>query len=97
MRSVSVDELKKSLEECLDAVRGGEEVVVTEGSRPVARLLKAEASDEGRADERLRRLADRGLVRLPNSPRHSALSDLPNDAGPSGVLDALLDERRNGR
>ena len=96
MKRASVSELKTSLSAYLRGVKNGEEVLVTERGRPVARLVPA-IGVEGVSD-RKKRLVRAGLLR-PGSKKLS-----PKLLKPSPVLDAegkvlrgLLEERRSGR
>jgi len=66
MQQVGIRELKNRLTHYLDAVKNGENVVVTDRGKPVAILhslgkIEAEAGPE----ERLAALAAQGHVRLP--------------------------------
>jgi len=96
MKKASVTQLKTSLSEFLLGVKNGEEVLVTERGRPVARLIPALGAESG--SERKRRLIRAGVLR-PGSGR------LPSDllrpspvADPEGkTLRVLLEERRSGR
>jgi len=63
MRTVNVTELQTNLIAWLECVRAGEEVLVSELDRPIARLLPVEISDEVEAEEL--EMAAAGLVRLP--------------------------------
>jgi prevent-host-death family protein len=92
-----VAELKARLSRYLDRVKAGEEVLVTDHGRPVARIVPvAGRVREGSRRERLVRegalLPGRGKVRA---------SLLRPPAGPGrlgrGVLQALIEERREGR
>lgn len=93
MTTVSVSKLKTSLSEYLDLVRGGEEVLITARGKAVARLSKVEDLDA--LDARIARLARQGLVRPGTGPLGKVKP--PPGKGPSGVLAALLEERREGR
>lgn len=95
MRRASVSELKTSLSDYLRGVKNGEEVLVTERGRPIARLVPAVGA-EG-ASDRKKRLVRAGTLR-PGSRKLS-----PQLLKPSPVLDAegkilqgLLEERRGG-
>ena len=95
MKRASVSELKTSLSAYLRGVKNGEEVLVTERGRPIARLVPAVGA-EGVSD-RKKRLVAAGLLR-PGSKRLS-----PKLLRPSPVLDAkgqalrgFLEERRSG-
>lgn len=61
---VGIRELKNGLSGYIDRVRGGEEVIVTDRGRPVARLSSLDASQD-----RLAELVAAGVVRSPSSPR----------------------------
>jgi prevent-host-death family protein len=97
MRTTGVSELKANLSEALARVKAGEEILVTEHGRPIARLmpLAPEAPESG-----MQELVRSGIVKMPDSP--GPLGEefwrLPRPADPEGrVLAALLDERRSGR
>lgn len=60
---VGIRELKNGLSGYIDRVREGEEVIVTDRGRPVARL-----SPLGAAQDRLAELVAAGVVRPPSSP-----------------------------
>jgi prevent-host-death family protein len=47
MKAVKIAELKNSLSEHLRAVERGEEVIVSDRSRPIARIIRFERDDEG--------------------------------------------------
>jgi prevent-host-death family protein len=96
MRRAAIAELKARLSHYLDQVKGGEEVVVTERGRPVARLVPLLPADRsGSHRERLLRagllIPGRGRLRptLLRTPAGRRLG--------RGVLDALLVERREPR
>jgi prevent-host-death family protein len=92
----SVSILKARLSQYLAAVKGGEEVIVTERGRPVARLTAIGA--DGLPEGRLAKLVREGRVR---PPTHAAPPDHPMDVRPPDPegrsLQALLDERTEGR
>jgi prevent-host-death family protein len=81
-----VRELKNQLSRYLGRVRDGEEVIVTDHGRPIARLVAVDASSD-----RLNDLVRAGLVRPARSPR----SPLPRPVRSSGIVsDAVADQRR---
>lgn len=95
MRTAAVSILKARLSEHIAWVKKGEEVVVTEHGRPVARLIPVpkEAGD----DARLVRLAAQGLLR----PGKPGLRDLlarlrPVQVSDQVVLAALRADREEG-
>jgi prevent-host-death family protein len=91
----TVSDLKNRLSEYLRKVQDGETVVVFDRKRPVARLESI--SDAISTDERLQRLAAEGVVTL---PRRSLPADFLTRKLPTAersILEALLEERRDGR
>ncbi len=46
MKTTSVSSIRSSFRDCLEAVRRGEEIVVTEHGRPVARILPVQDAPE---------------------------------------------------
>jgi prevent-host-death family protein len=94
-KTVSIARLKARLSEYLDRVRAGEEVVVTDRGRPVARLapLVGSTAEEGRVAELVRR----GLIRAPSRPLDPSFLDRPRPADPEGrSLESVLEERAEG-
>jgi prevent-host-death family protein len=96
MKKASVSELKTSLSEYLLGVKNGEEVLVTERGRPVARLIPALGAESG--GERKRRLIRAGVLRTGSGRLPSDLLKPSPVADPEGkTLSGLLEERRSGR
>jgi prevent-host-death family protein len=88
--------LKARLSEYLESVKAGEEIVVTEHGRPIARLVPIPASARG--DARMQELVRAGLARPPIAPLPADFWGLPRPADPEGrTLSYLLEERRTGR
>jgi len=100
MKVAGKSEFKAKLSEYLAAVEAGEEVLITDRDRPVARVVGVEDGD-GREDEemrRMRRLERAGVVRIGTGKLPADFWDREMPEDPDGsVLAALLDERRNGR
>jgi prevent-host-death family protein len=96
MKRASVSELKTSLSAYLLGVKNGEEVLVTERGRPIARLIPALGSEP--ASDRKSRLIRMGVLR-PGSAKLSADLWKPSPVrDPEGkLLRDLLEERRRGR
>ncbi|HUG03841.1 MAG TPA: type II toxin-antitoxin system prevent-host-death family antitoxin [Steroidobacteraceae bacterium] len=96
MEKVSVSQLKDQLSAYLKKVRAGQTVVVTDRNVPVARLEPVKPGSEA---ERIAQLVQQGLVALPTAPPLS-IEEIrrrrPVVPG-AGVLEALLEERREGR
>lgn len=64
MQAVGIKELKNNLSRLLLAVKAGEDLVITERGRAVARIISETAGPPGEM-RALAELAARGLVRLP--------------------------------
>jgi len=99
MKKATITEAKNQLSALIDRVRHGETIVITDRGRPVARLVSALTGAAEDPEGRLARLARRGGLRLATTPPPSALilKKLPKTRKPARVLEALLDERREGR
>jgi prevent-host-death family protein len=97
MTKVGVARLKAQLSRYLDVAKRGEEVVITERGRPVAKLVALRASERG--DSRRQRLARAGVLVLGAQRLRSALRKPPEGSPALGrsVLRALLEERAEGR
>ena len=92
-----VAELKARLSQYLDRVRAGQEVVVTDRGRPVAKLVPI-GREEAKESRRERLLRD-GLLVGGNGRVRRSLRE-PPEGDPrlgQGVLAALIEERRQGR
>jgi prevent-host-death family protein len=95
MKRSSVSELKAHLSAHLGRVKRGDEILITERGRPIARLVPA-AGSEG-MDERIKRLVAAGLIRPARRGLSPELLKRSPVKDPKGkVLDALLEERREG-
>jgi len=95
MRTTGVTELKASLSEMLARVKSGEEILITEHGRPIARLMPLPSWDMDAATEELVR---KGLAKPPERPMDvEEFFKLPRPEDPEGLLlQALLEERRSG-
>lgn len=99
MKKATITEVKNRLSALIDLVRHGETVLITDRGRPVARLVSALEHAAEDPEGRLARLERRGGLRRATAPpaRALILKRFPETAPPSGVLDTLLHERREGR
>ncbi len=96
MRRAAIADLKAHLSEYLDAAKAGEEVVVTERGRPVARLGPVGAAEGGQ--DRLSHLYRASLARPPLKKLSPDILRRRGPADPRGrILAALLAERREER
>jgi prevent-host-death family protein len=96
MKKASISILKAHLSRYLDVVKSGEEVIVTERGRPVARLSAVDSG--GTPTGRTAQLLREGRMRAPTDqgPRQTRIE--PVAADPKGrSLELLLEERAEGR
>ena len=84
---VGIRELKNGLSRYLDRVRAGEELIVTDRGRPVARLCSIDASENRLAD-----LVEAGVVRAPTTRRRHVPERRIHASGP--VSDLVAEQRR---
>lgn len=97
---MTLTEAESHLRDLIARVREGERVLITDDGVPIAELVPAPARLTPEEEEsRLARLEERGVIRRGtwNGPDPRILAPFPDPSGPSGVLDALLEERREGR
>jgi prevent-host-death family protein len=92
MTTVGVAQLKARLSEYLALVKAGEEVVITSRGRRVAKLVPVHD-----AEEHLRELERQGLVRIGTGKLPPGFLEEPRPESSASVLEALLEERREGR
>jgi prevent-host-death family protein len=101
MESAGVAQLKARLSEYLSRVKAGEEVLVTDRGRPVARLVPVGAGyvlDNEAELARLREMEREGLVRLGSGRLPEGFFEKERPADPGGLLrEAALEERAEGR
>lgn len=96
MRTATVSKLKASLSEYLRQVKAGEEVLVTERGKPVAKLTPAVTHRE--VPEELVEMEKQGVIRLAAEKLPKDFWKMPRPKDPKGlVLKALLREREEGR
>jgi prevent-host-death family protein len=96
MRTVSVSELKAKLSAYLAIVRAGDEVVVTDRGRMIARLVPGHVGQ--RHDSRRDELLESGRMRAPWARLPKDFWERPRPKDPEGrSLAVLLEERDEGR
>jgi prevent-host-death family protein len=96
MKTATVSKLKASLSEYLRQVKAGEEVLVTERGRPIAKLTPAAVSAILPQD--LAELEKQGIVKIGTGKLPKNFWSLPRPKDPKGlVLKSLLQEREEGR
>ncbi|MGH7774595.1 MAG: type II toxin-antitoxin system Phd/YefM family antitoxin [Candidatus Binatia bacterium] len=95
MKTATVSKLKASLSEYLRRVKAGEEVLVTERGRPVAKLTPAVGPHT--FPEHLVEMEKQGLIKLGSGKLPKGFWNLPRPKDPRGlVLKAVLKERGEG-
>lgn len=97
MKSAAISTLKASLSEYLNRVKAGEEVIVTERGKPIARITPMPA-DSASLPFHMRELERAGLVRLGSGrlPKDFWKFRRPDDPRGSATR-ALSEERASGR
>jgi prevent-host-death family protein len=99
MKIASITEAKNNLSALIDGLKGGSPVLIVDRGRPVARLEPVTIGLEAEPDGRLSRLVRSGIVR----PGRAALPPTlfshqpPRAKAGASALEALLEERRQGR
>jgi len=94
VKKVSISELKNQLSAHLQSVRAGESVVVYDRSRPVARIDRVADEDD---EDRIVQLQRSGQLSPPVDPMPLELLRSAAPRAGTSVLDALLEEREEGR
>jgi len=95
MKTATVSRLKASLSEYLRQVKAGEEVLITERGRPIAKLAPAVSSDV--LPQHLVEMEKRGLIKRGTGKLSKDFWDLPRPKDPKGlVVKAVLREREEG-
>ena len=96
MTVTSVSKLRASLSEFLRSVKAGEEVLVTERGRVIARISPAATSVS--LTESLREMAGQGLVKIGTGKLPKNFWRMPRPKDPKGlVMKGMLEERTEGR
>ena len=95
MKTTTVSKLKASLSEYLRQVKAGEEVLVTERGRPIARLTPTVGSKM--LPEQLVEMEKQGLIQLGSGKLPKNFWNLPRPKDPKGlVVKTVLREREQG-
>jgi len=97
MKTTTITQAKNGLSALIDLVRAGESITITDRGRPVARLEPVVTADDHTG--RLLRLERAGMVRVGAGAPPMALlrRSAPALTNGASAVDALLDERRQGR
>ncbi|GJL53386.1 MAG: hypothetical protein NPIRA02_05180 [Nitrospirales bacterium] len=97
MKTTPVSELKATLSEQLSRVKAGEEVIVTERGKPIAKIIPLDVGKLS-LSAHVSELARSGLVRLGGGKIPKDVWKLPRPVDKQGRgLKVLLDEREDGR
>jgi antitoxin (DNA-binding transcriptional repressor) of toxin-antitoxin stability system len=94
MEKATISELKNRLSAYLKKVRAGQTVLILDRDQPIARLERVEGAPH--ADDRLTRLERAGLLRRARRPLPLDALRSPAPQPGASVVQALLDERREG-
>lgn len=99
MKAIGVRELKAQLSRYLRDVQAGETVLVTDRGRVIAELRSPSATPapESELDRKLRRMAERGSLRIGASHDPSLYRTPPIPPSPEGTAQRLIDEEREER
>lgn len=96
MKIAAVSKLKAYLSEYLNQVKAGNEVLITDRGKPVARLVPISRTKP--AKESVTRMEKQGLIKLGSGRLPKDFWTMPRAEDPQGlVLKALLQEREEGR
>jgi len=97
MKTAAVSQLKASISEYLSKVKAGEEVLVTDRGKPIARLVPVDR-DVTELPPHLLMLEKVGLVRIGSGRIKAGFWDLERPKDGKGLaIKALLEEREEGR
>jgi antitoxin (DNA-binding transcriptional repressor) of toxin-antitoxin stability system len=98
MKVVQIAEAKTQISHHLEYVKRGGTIRIVDRDRPIADLVPVQADNDSDDAALLARLEKRGLVRRGKGGPVPADLLRPGPAGNrAGVLDALVEERRNSR
>lgn len=97
MKTAKVSELKTFISEYLSKVKAGEEIVVTDRGKPIAKIVPLKRG-EMEVPAYLLTLEKAGLVRIGTGKLPAGFWDMPRPKDKKGLaLNALLREREEGR
>jgi prevent-host-death family protein len=97
MKSAAVSHLKAKLSECLAKVKAGEELIVLERGKPIAKLVPIVRNGTDDTDQ-LADLTRAGLIRPGSGALPKTFWKLPRPKDRRGKgLEALFDERAESR
>ncbi len=93
MQTVSIADLKKNLSAYLEQVKNGEELIIKDRNRPVARLMPLMSDADLDAEEAA--LVAAGLMRLPLEPKSDDFLKLPAPNVPIAAIRTVIRAERD--
>lgn len=99
MKKTSITEAKNGLSALIDGLKAGSPVLIMDRGRPVARLEPVTTGHGSDPEGRLARLARDGTVRPGRAavPKSLFIDQPPRLKGGVSAVEALIEERRDGR
>lgn len=97
MKRASITQTKNGLSSLIDSLKGGEPVLIVDRGRPVARLEPVTGGEDGGESGRLARLIREGVLRPRRTIAPTNVFTSPPPSSGASVVDALINERREGR
>lgn len=99
MKTTTISQLKSGLCAILKRIEAGESILIVNRDRPVARLEPMTNVDFVDEEDRLLHLEQNGVIRRASKSPDVALLELPipKPIGGAGLLEALIEEREQGR
>ncbi len=92
MQTTSITELKNSLSAYLRNVKAGEEVLITDRGRPIARIVPISPSDS--IEERMDDLERRGLLKRGTGKLPEDFWEMPRPKDPEGSVRRAISQDR---
>lgn len=96
MKTATDSEARDDFRKLQDLLRNGESIEITDDGEPVARLVPTQPPQRETEDEMLDRLEREGIIRR-GTGKMPMIPHPENPNRSTGVLDALLEERRADR
>jgi len=98
MRTAKISELKAKLSAHIEYVKRGEEVLILDRNKPVAKLVSVQ--EAGSDDREMADLIASGIILAPHEPK-SKIRFVPSPAGDKPIsqeiMDRIWDEERSDR
>lgn len=95
MERATISQVKNHLSSYIRKVRAGQSILILDRDEPVARIEPIAIEDD--PEGRLVCMAREGLLKLPTQPVPIKMLKSATPIRVTGVLEALLEERRTGR